>query len=389
MPAADRPVSARNLGLDLLRLAAVVLVIGCHLSDSAGSSVWLLGAWRSVGWVGVDLFFVLSGFLVSGLLFREHRQSGRVSVGNFLIRRGLKIYPAFWVLIAYSFATRLYHGIPIPKKAFVCELLFVQNYGWGLWAHTWSLAVEEHFYLLLAALVWWLARRRAEPFARLPLIFGVVAAACLGLRVLNTLRHPVYTFEGFLTPTHLRIDSLFLGVLLSYLVHYRGLLERLRWFRPRWRVAAGLPLLLVPVYFFSREADPWVNVLGYNVADLGSALLVLGGAELASSPSRLLRGLGTFGAVSYSVYLWHVPVELWSYRFWPAHRVDPMAYTGYMVTYVLGSLLVGYVMARLVEIPILKLRDRWFPSRRAGRVPTPVMAAPDSATAGMLPPGGA
>lgn len=82
----------RNTGLDLLRLVAILLVLGRHLLPGYENNTFL-SIWRTGGWVGVDLFFVLSGFLVSGLLFEEYKKRGSLDLKRFLIRRGFKIYP--------------------------------------------------------------------------------------------------------------------------------------------------------------------------------------------------------------------------------------------------------------------------------------------------------
>ncbi len=355
---------ARNLGLDLLRLVAILLVIGNHLQPPPGGGGLLFAGWMRGGWVGVDLFFVLSGFLVAGLLFKDHRRHGRVSIGSFLIRRGLKIYPAFWVLLACSVAALWFKGRPVPLNYVLGELCFVQNYASHLWGHTWSLAIEEHFYFGLALLTWLLVRRPGpDPFSWLPGIFAVIAVACLGLRTWNAQRYPDYNYSWDLFPTHLRIDSLFFGALLAYLTHYHHLAERLRWF-PSWgRVAAGLTLL-VPAFIFARETDRWVTVTGFNLFYLGSGLLVLGAVHFKESSSRLLRILGGLGAASYSIYLWHLPVNAWlGARILRNHDASPLFYGCYLAVCVLGALLLGYVMAWAVELPILRLRDRFCPSR--------------------------
>ncbi len=135
------------------------LVLGRHMGavplDVPFVAQSALDLWLRVGWIGVDLFFVLSGFLVSGLLFREYGRLGEVHAGRFLVRRGLRIYPAFY---AFLLSTAIATGT-IGTRQFVAEAAFVQNYIPGLWDHTWSLAVEEHFYFLLALVVAALVRR--------------------------------------------------------------------------------------------------------------------------------------------------------------------------------------------------------------------------------------
>jgi peptidoglycan/LPS O-acetylase OafA/YrhL len=141
----------RTPTLDILRAVAVILVFSRHSG--------VFPVLSQIGWAGVDLFFVLSGFLVSGLLFREYQVSQRVHPGRFLMRRGFKIYPQFYVLIATTVIVDVWLGQPVPGRQLASELVFLQSYFPGLWGHAWSLAVEEHFYLLLAAAVALLARR--------------------------------------------------------------------------------------------------------------------------------------------------------------------------------------------------------------------------------------
>src|SRR5690348_5392426 len=102
----DRP-TGRSLQLDCLRGVAILLVIFTHQVmpyQGAGVLRGVAGLLHRFGWTGVDLFFVLSGFLISGLLFRELQRDGRLRVGRFLIRRGMKIWPAYFVYLAYVFA---------------------------------------------------------------------------------------------------------------------------------------------------------------------------------------------------------------------------------------------------------------------------------------------
>ena len=117
----------RNLGLDLLRFVAVCLVLGRHLHLPTDASP-ILETWKRGGWVGVDLFFVLSGFLVSSLLFKEYIRQGSVDVGRFLIRRGFKIYPAFWCMLTFTLTVQNMQGTPPTRQCLFGELLFLQNY---------------------------------------------------------------------------------------------------------------------------------------------------------------------------------------------------------------------------------------------------------------------
>ena len=121
------------------------------------------------GWVGVDLFFVLSGFLVSNLLFQEYTKTGNVKPLRFLARRGLKIYPLYYLMIFVFWQVSVYFDpnyAATHQKHLLVECLFVQNYlpQFMMTNQTWSLAIEEHFYIGLAVLMW---ERGPQPALRL------------------------------------------------------------------------------------------------------------------------------------------------------------------------------------------------------------------------------
>jgi peptidoglycan/LPS O-acetylase OafA/YrhL len=311
------------------------------------------------GWVGVDLFFVLSGFLVSSLLFEEHQRQGRASIRRFLVRRGLKIYPAFYFYLGCMFGALLWWRGSIPRPTLIGELLALQNYVGYYWGHTWSLAVEEHFYLGLALWIWWLqSRRRHAPFASVPAIFCVVASLCLTLRAWQAWRHPTYEWYRDLAPTHLRIDSLFFGVLLAYAVRYRGLLDSLARFPPAARIATG-SLFLLPLFVFSREEHRWISVTGYTLNYIGAGLIVLGLISWQSSQSKTIRFLAALGATSYSIYLWHPPIQFCVDK-WLAAVGRPGQFLGYAILYPAVAVGGGFALAHMVEFPILRLRDRFF-----------------------------
>src|SRR6266403_1051350 len=188
--------SKRLRQLDILRGVAVLLVIGHHVilqPEESGMFQPLVNVLIRFGWSGVDLFFVLSGFLL--LLVREQ--------GN--VHRALG------------------HILP--------NFFHIQNYLGTARPHTWSLAVEEHFYLLLPLLLLLLLRfgKRSRPpsISYLPFIAIGVIILCTGLRYLAIANQPFDPATHY-NPTHLRMDSLFFGVLLGYLYHFKSaLLERI------------------------------------------------------------------------------------------------------------------------------------------------------------------
>ncbi|HYV34423.1 MAG TPA: acyltransferase [Gemmataceae bacterium] len=356
--------------LDLLRLLAVVFVLGRHLGSPPSSWPEPLRLpflmWVQGGWVGVDLFFVLSGFLVSGLLFTEYKARGSLGIGRFYTRRGWKIYPPFYVLIATTVIVSLAQGESIPPERLWPELLFLQSYWIGLWGHTWSLAVEEHFYLLLPlALTVMLRRNRKSPTPLKPVLAltAVVAVASLALRVLNWHFH--FTMP---VASHLRLDSLFFGVAISYLYHFHtsqfvGLLTPWR----RWLIAGGA-LLLTPPFVFHLQTTPLILAVGLTAFYIGSGMLMVGILLSNISNRRPVALLAALGAYSYSIYLWHMPVRDWGIELAEWIYGAPLGRTVQGPLYLVGSFVVGVVMAKLVEVPVLRLRDRWFPARSPGAI---------------------
>ena len=360
--------ATRLIALDQLRAIAVLLVLWRHAPDGvlAGDQGWqavgiLL---QRGGWVGVDVFFVLSGFLVSGILFREYMRTGTVRMGHFLIRRGFKIYPPFYFLIAITVVRALWLTGSVEPRRLLAELFFVQNMFDGLWTHTWSLAVEEHFYLLLALLVAVLLRRGTDdPFGGLPrlcvwMLVGIFLARC-GVGLLHS-----FTYRSHFFPTGLRIDGMMLGVLLSYVYHFHGDAFG-RWVRRGrgWWIPLGV-VALVPPFLLELEETPWIYTAGFTLNACGAGALLVGMLARQREPGRVGRWLARLGAYSYSIYLWHVPVAAWLVA--DAHldeRVMILPPWQWMVLYIATSLGVGIALAKVIEVPVLALRDRWFPSR--------------------------
>lgn len=379
----DRP---RLLGLDLLRFMAVTMVIFAHLSLSGNSlSFHLLNPVHTAGWAGVTVFFVLSGFLISGLLFQEYQKTGDARVGRFLIRRGWKIYPAFWTLIAFTVLLwdfGLWSGF--SRKGLIGEGLFLQNYISGLWFNTWSLAVEEHFYFLFAGLVFlmlYFHRRKPQktsnPFSAIPTIFAIMALACLVGRILTGSRlmddgHVVdwhgrvvgWLVPKLVYPSHLRIDSLMFGVLVSYWWHFSPP-EKFRARVRRWRI----PLLfagaacLAPAFIWNVEKSLWVAVYGVMLFSLGTGLLVLSlisFSELDRVP--LFKQIGKLGTYSYSAYLWHGPFVVLGMSYFRTRFASIWNNWVDLLVCFTCTWILGIVTARIVEMPVLRLREHYCPA---------------------------
>jgi len=373
----------RNLQLDVLRGVAVLLVIGHHLRlpASGGLALAVSTFWFQIGWLGVELFFVLSGFLIGGLLLEELRRHGRLNIKRFVLRRGLKIYPSYFLLLLYLIL------MPVMKASLRGEnpvatfldklslygpnLFFLQNYvGTNPAGHTWTLAVEEHFYLSLPLLLSALAFVRRVHWALVVMLAAV--PVCLGIRCLSILAGD--SFSSSMNATHLRFDALFFGVAIRAALYRRpeGLAPSKLY---RLSLTLAGVLLWAPAVFLDPHAT-MIHSIGLTGILFGSAAFLIAAYHTRASdfgpvrhPVRLVaRGLAWVGLYSYTIYLWHVSVLGITER----GRGDAlMAWTGqwaglgwFVIAASLCGLaiLVGFIAARVVEWPILRLRDRLLPS---------------------------
>lgn len=364
---AQRPFR-REIELDFIRGIAILLVVDFHQSNYALLNYVLQPLKiQHFGWMGVDIFFVLSGFLVGGLLVKEWKVRGRINSRSFLIRRGFKIWPQYYV---YLFLVLL-SGHRTLRELWG-NLANIQNYTGGI-AHTWSLAVEEHAYLLIIAILAIAARRNIR-MRSLFILFGVLSVSMVGLRLFLAY-HWLPVFE----PTHTRVNAIFYGVMLAILYHYAPeVFHRMqRWW---WLWIGILVATLWMVWMhFVRWWEPAVQI---DFADFSgiALLMLLYRRREGKRHNWLYRTVAWIGLYSYGIYLWHVSVDApiylvsqrlpgWAIPVW--HGIAP----GLM------GIAIGVLTTKLIEFPMLRLRERWFPRRVDSAVGTPAEAEPVGAPA--------
>jgi peptidoglycan/LPS O-acetylase OafA/YrhL len=347
----------REIELDFLRGIAILLVLDFHQSNYgllSYPSRWI--GIQPPGWMGVNVFFVLSGFLVGGLLVKEWKIRGRIDSGRFLIRRGFKIWPQYYFFLAAMLVTG--HR---TVRELLGNLLNIQNYVGGV-AHTWSLAVEEHAYLLIVLCLFLAARWKAR--MRSVFFFFAAFAVCVSLLRLVLLRHQLPYFAT----THTRIDGILYGVLLAILYHYAPeTFHRLQ--ERRWIWLGVLAATLLFARFAMAWWQPSVSLDFANL--LGVALLMLLYRHREGKKhSAVYRFVAWIGLYSYGIYLWHVSMDA------PIHAMDRYM-TGWplqaweRLAPPIAAITLGFVTTKLIEFPTLKIRDRWFPRRVDSAVGTP------------------
>ncbi len=357
-------------GLDLLRALAIVAVICTHS--------WLVGGmgngfgWiESYGWMGVDLFFVLSGYLIGHQLFVRYERSGRLDLKAFYRQRAYRILPAYLVVVAIYFVAPGLREQPViqPLWQFLTFTmnLFVDQRVPHAFSSAWSLCVEEYFYLLFPLAILMLApriraRRVVVVMASLMLL-GMAwrgfawsqsaAPADGGVWEMDIWRYMQLVYY----PTYARLDGLICGVALAMLsVYQQPLWQRLQ------RNANALALLGIIVVGFAawifRDTLTFAAcVFGFPILSIGLALLVAS----AASPTGLLGktrvpGVAWIAGASYSIYLTHKASLKIAVRYLPAS----LNHRG-IVTFlccVLVAVGIAALLHYLVERPFLRLRDR-------------------------------
>lgn len=314
--AESRP-AGRLPGLDGLRALAILSVLAFHLDPR-----WLPG-----GFLGVDVFFVISGFLITTLLVREHQQAGRIDLRGFWTRRARRLLPALLVLvpsvilIARLVETDLLVGI---RRQAVGALTFTSNWleiGAGsdyfhstapqLLMNLWSLAVEEQFYL-----VWPVVALALLTFTKTSRTrTGIAVALALGSAILMASRYdPAMgaTRVYYGTDTHLMGLMLGAGLAFAWAAPHRAWTSTDLWQRVRVPAVAGSGLVLVALIALLDESTPLTFRGGILLASLATTVLVLGVIERPTPLRSLLNHplLRWIGERSYGLYLWHWPVIL-------------------------------------------------------------------------------
>jgi peptidoglycan/LPS O-acetylase OafA/YrhL len=301
-PAVDGDAAAKSQhlrSLDGLRAISIALVLLDHMGRPWDRGPLDLGI-GDYGTLGVVVFFVISGFLITSLLMTEHARKGRVSLRLFYARRALRIFPAAYVFLLAVFLLWLAGRFPLAPRDFGYALTYTVNYlprpGWQI-GHLWSLSVEEQFYLLWPLAFVALGLRRAAWVAAVVVLVGPAARA--GARVF--LRGSPYED---LPMFPMVADSLAVGCLLAV---GRGWLERQGWYLALLR--PGFSLFLVGLVLLLNRYTGYgvVDVAGRSVLNVALAILVHRSVHHSwDRAGRFLnwRPVAFVGLLSYSFYLW-------------------------------------------------------------------------------------
>ena len=353
---------SRQPGLDLLRALAIVVVVIYHTGIFGFALPYDV---HRFGWVGVDLFFVLSGYLIGGQLLAQLQSRRRIKFGRFYARRALRILPAYLVVLAVYFSLPALREFPSisPLWKFLVSVQNIGLRGGTAFSHAWSLAVEDQFYLLLPIVLLALSRSRR----------AALTAPCLiflgGLLLRAYLAHQFPSDAGGVSnrgyqlwiyyPTWTRLDPLVFGVALAAIEAYRA-----RW----WNALTGLaPWLWLPAVgaivfaLYMGEGD----LLTIRTCVWQLPLVALGMAALlvCSLSTRLpwcrvkIPGAAFLASVAYSVYLSHKLVIHSAILLCDRYSISLTS--GWALFLIESAIyLAGAALFFAVERPFLRLRNR-------------------------------
>ena len=374
---AEIRAETRLHGLDTLRAAAILWVMPYHLMGHFPQALH----WPArFGWMGVDLFFVLSGYLISLQMLRPYLQGRKLAMGAFYARRAYRILPVFFaVLVLYVFVPvwRESPGLqPAWQFATFTENLLI-DYGRNqAFSHAWSLCVEEHFYLLLPLLTVLLMRRPAAWKVYAALLGVLAFGICVrGLVVVHQLRplgpddenFAVIYLEKMYYPTYVRLDGLLAGVSLALL----------QTFRPGWWSAltrrghsltfGGLAFVILAGWMFLPRFESLSgralvgDLIGYPLLASGFALLTASALSRNGAVARVqVPGARLFATLAFSLYLTHKAAVHLLVTLFPGL---PEGRYWMLPVYLGVCVLVAAAFYIGVEKPFLKLRE----SRAEGR----------------------
>lgn len=382
-PNKSRAVPApRQHGLDLVRATAIAAVMLYHAKTmmlAPSPAPWLF----SFGWMGVDLFFVLSGFLIASQLLKPWAAGSKPDYGRFFLRRVLRTIPAFVVVVTLYFVfpgLRETPGIqPFWQFVTFTENLLFDPTGPKAFDQVWSLCVEEQFYLLFPLA---LTLAAIKPSARktitillVVLLAGIFLRAFLWLALVANKPFDIHSdlnWQGYVTliyyPTWSRLDGLLAGVALALMKIFRPFAWKRFVARPNLLLAAGFTGAGIAMVLFGGPVPPVVSAaIGFPLISASVALIVA-----AASTGRGLIGKyripggAALATGAYSLYLTH-KMAYHAVQTWISPALGISGYATFALA--IGfAMLAGALLYWTVERPFLILRDRLLMSKGIGFV---------------------
>jgi peptidoglycan/LPS O-acetylase OafA/YrhL len=339
--------------LDVLRSAAILLVFSGHMDGCFGEQL-AIGKLPFIywGWTGVDLFFILSGYLIGGQLWKELNRTGDIQVLRFILRRGFRIWPLFYSVLLLALVTALLHSRPLTGVW--ADLFFVSNYtGLTNVGGSWSLCIEEQFYIAVP-LVFWLGRHLVA-FQRLAVVpaLWLIALPLFRARMFHLHRE----VNGSLFEAH--SDGLAIGLLIAWVaVLY-----------PKWMRSSIAHNALLFLGILALAAV--LHKLNRPMFAYSSLALLYGGStffllRLPASPAWFnWPGFYLISRLSYGIYLNHFLVLEYlpkAVKPFVGKHTTGFILCSFLALFVSGS--IAFLTFAGIELPFLRIREHFLAKRR-------------------------
>lgn len=334
----------RISSVDIFRSLAIISVVIFHFNHQL-----------PFGFLGVDLFFLVSGLLVGGLLTKEFESGNKINFFKFFLQRGFKIWPSYYAFLLFGglIALYFYHTTNpdqiIPLWDLKRYLFFYQNYT-GLpfhWSfdHVWSLCVEEHFYVLLP-IMFLIIQHFIKDKHKIKTLFMFVSLTIIAGIVFKHFSYFLTNSKDTYSATHNRIDALAWGVLLNLVITYYGEKIKSLWFA-LFSFASGLFIFIAALSFqISYDNVLFEKIYFHSVIPFSFFLMLLGLYYVDFSKLKPLRFIAYY---SYNWYLWHPIFVIFITR----HIGNTM--TGLFI-YLIVTFLIAVIATVFIEETFLRKR---------------------------------
>ena len=363
----DKPTQQKFYGLDHLRALAILSVFLFHYFILSGGTPEWLPDFAKFGWTGVDLFFVLSGFLISLQLFNEIKREEIISFKQFFLKRFFRIIPIYLVVVGTYFCFPFFRekeSLP-PLWKF---LTFTQNLGlnlkeYGTFSHAWSLCVEEHFYLILPILLFLLqlTKKIKNSYWLLIALFllgFVIRFYNYNYLYLPNMENPsawIYWYKYIYYPTYNRLDGLLVGVAIAGIYQFLPAFWTKLSQYGNHAIVLSL-VLLTGAYFLCYDQMTFTaSVFGFPLIAIGYGCMVIGAISPTSFLYQWNSKVTTFIAtLSYGIYLVHKGIIHITHQLLADFNIENNVL---LLISMITCIVTAYFLNLTIEKPFMKLRN--------------------------------
>ena len=362
----------RIFGLDLMRATAIIMVMCSH-------TLWIVPEMRGVsrklfsvfGILGVDVFFVLSGFLIGRILYKMYvsRDFSFKDVTYFWVRRWFRTLPNYYLALIINILVAIYIGNQLPDQLWKYGF-FIHNFSTQLpwfFPESWSLSVEEFAYILgplLLYLVLFFRKKASRPRLFLQVTLFILLLFILTKLMYNheeTIRHMRHWTLNVKSIVIYRIDAIYYGVLAAYI----SIVKPKFWYNIRYVACAFGILALISMNFliplkgwFITEYPQFWNVWYFVIKSIAIVCTLPLLSQIKSAPKLIMVPITYVSILSYAIYVFHYSIimQLMKYLI-PSEPMEGLDLVIYLLVYVLITFVVSYLVYRLYEKPMTDLRD--------------------------------